>query len=49
MGLPLTTVSKMLGHKNPSFTLDCYIRDPRDEAAVNADFLALAEASGVGV
>jgi hypothetical protein len=29
-GLPVTTVSAMMGHANPSFTLACYGRDPRD-------------------
>jgi hypothetical protein len=39
----------MLGHKNASFTLDCYIGEGRDQAIVRADFLARAEAAGVGV
>ena len=30
-GIPVTTVIAMMGHSNPSFTLACYGRDPRDE------------------
>jgi site-specific recombinase XerD len=29
-GLAVTTVSELMGHANPSFTLACYGRDPRD-------------------
>ena len=29
-----------MGHKNASFTLDCYTSDARDEAAVAEDVLA---------
>ena len=47
-GLPVTTVSKMLGHATPSFTLACYGRDPRDQQTVVADVLARAEAAGLG-
>ncbi len=39
-GLPVTTVSAMMGHANPSFTLACYGRDPRDTETMVADVLA---------
>jgi len=42
---PVTTVSAMMGHANPSFTLACYGRDPRDEQAMIADVLERAAAS----
>ena len=38
-GLPITTVARMLGHSDPSFTLACYARDARDEAAFIDDVL----------
>ena len=44
-GIPVTTVSAMMGHANPSFTLACYGRDPRDEQTMIADVLARAAAS----
>ena len=44
-GLPVTTVSAMMGHSNPAFTLACYGRDPRDEQAVVTDVLARAAAA----
>jgi integrase len=44
-GLPVTTVSAMLGHANPSFTLACYGRDPRDRETMVADVLARAAAA----
>ena len=34
-GIPVTTVSAMMGHANPSFTLACYGRDPRDEQTIH--------------
>jgi hypothetical protein len=34
----------MMGHANPSFTLACYGRDPRDEQTMIADVLARAAA-----
>ena len=45
-GLPITTVSAMMGHANPSFTLACYGRDPRDTETMVADVLARAAAAG---
>ena len=45
-GLPVTTVSAMMGHANPSFTLACYGRDPRDTETMVADVLARAVAAG---
>jgi integrase len=44
-GIPVTTVSAMMGHANPSFTLACYGRDPRDEQTMVADVLARAAAA----
>jgi integrase len=44
-GNPITTVSALLGHANPSFTLACYGRDPRDEQAIVADVLKRAAAA----
>jgi hypothetical protein len=35
-----------LGHANPSFTLACYGRDPRDTETMVADVLARAAAAG---
>ena len=43
-GVPVTTVSAM-SHANPSFTLACYGRDPRDEQTMVADVLARAAAA----
>ena len=43
---PVTTVSAMMGHANPSFTLACYGRDPRDTETMVADVLARAAAAG---
>jgi integrase len=40
--LAITTVSAMMGHSNPRFTLKCYGRDPRDEQAIVADVLERA-------
>ena len=45
-GLPVTTVSAMMGHANPAFTLACYGRDPRDTETMVADVLARAAAAG---
>ena len=45
-GLPVTTVSAMMGHANPAFTLACYGRDPRDTETMVADVLARAAAVG---
>jgi len=45
-GLPVTTVSAMMGHANPAFTLACYGRDPRDTETMVADVLARAAAIG---
>jgi hypothetical protein len=42
--LPITTVSTMMGHATPSFTLACYGRDPRDEQTMIADVLKRAAA-----
>ena len=42
----VTTVSAMMGHANPSFTLACYGRDPRDTETMVADVLARAAAAG---
>jgi hypothetical protein len=36
----------MMGHANPSFTLACYGRDPRDTTTMVADVLARAVAAG---
>lgn len=47
-GLPVTTVSAMMGHANPAFTLACYGRDPRDTETMVADALARAAAAGAG-
>ena len=44
-GLAITTVSAMMGHANPSVTLACYGRDPRDEQTMVADVLARAAAA----
>jgi hypothetical protein len=38
-GQPITTVSAMMGHANPAFTLAFYGRDPRDEQTMIADVL----------
>ena len=35
-----------MGHANPSFTLACYGRDPRDTETMVADVLARAAAAG---
>ena len=40
------TVSELMGHSNPAFTLACYGRDPRDTETMVADFLARAAAVG---
>lgn len=48
VGVPVTTVSAMMGHANPSFTLACYGRDPRDEQTMVADVLARAATAQVG-
>ena len=45
-GLPVTTVSEMMGHSNPAFTLACYGRDPRDTKTMVADVLARVAAAG---
>ena len=45
-GLPVTTVSEVMGHANPAFTLACYGRDPRDTETMVADVLARAAAIG---
>jgi site-specific recombinase XerD len=45
-GLAVTTVSAMMGHANPSFTLACSGRDPRDTETMVADVLARAAATG---
>lgn len=47
-GLAITTVSAMMGHSNPAFTLACYGRDPRDEQAIVADVLERARAANGG-
>ena len=47
-GLAITTVSAMMGHSNPSFTLACYGRDPRDEQAIVADVLERAARAASG-
>ena len=47
-GLPVTTVSVLMGHTNPSFTLACYGRDPRDTETMVEDVLARAAAVGAG-
>ena len=47
-GLAVTTVSAMMGHSNPSFTLACYGRDPRDEQAIVADVLERAAKAAHG-
>ena len=36
-----------MGHANPSFTLACYGRDPRDTETMVADVLARAAAAGI--
>ena len=41
-GQEITTVSAMMGHTNPAFTLRCYGRDPRDEQTMVADVLKRA-------
>ena len=46
-GLPVTTVSAMMGHSNPSFTLACYGRDPRNTETMVADVLARAAVTGI--
>lgn len=46
LGLPITTVSAMMGHANPSFALACYRRDPRDTETMVAAVLARAAAAG---
>jgi integrase len=48
LGLPITTVSEMLGHSNPSFTLKCYGHESRDPAAVVEDVLQRAAAAKIG-
>jgi hypothetical protein len=47
-GQPVTTVSAMMGHSNPAFTLACYGRDPRDEQAIVADVLEQAASAANG-
>jgi integrase len=42
-----TTVSAMMGHSNPAFTLKCYGRDPRDEQTIVADVLKRAAEAGI--
>ena len=37
----------MMGHANPSFTLACYGRDPRDMETMVADVLARAAVAGI--
>jgi integrase len=46
-GIPVTTVSAMMGHATPAFTLKCYGRDPRDERTMVADVLERA-ATAIG-
>jgi integrase len=48
LGLPPTTVARIMGHTDPGFTLRCYARDARDQGALTADVLARAERAGVG-
>jgi integrase len=40
--IPVATAAKMIGHKDASFMLRCYVREARDEATVVADVLARA-------
>lgn len=47
-GLAPTTLAEVAGHADPGFTLRCYARDGRDEAAVVADVLARAGGAGFG-
>ena len=47
-GLVHTTVSAMMGHSNPAFTLKVYGRDPRDEQAIVADVLKRAARAANG-
>ena len=44
-GDSVATVSAMMGPANPSFTLACSGRDPRDERMMIADVLARAAAA----
>ena len=48
LGLPPTTVARIMGHTDPAFTLRVYARDVRDEQAVTADLLRRAAEAGVG-
>lgn len=48
LNLPITTVARILGHQDASFTLRCYARDARDEAAVVSDVLSRAAEARVG-
>jgi integrase len=48
LNLPITTVARILGHQDASFTLRCYARDARDEAAVVSDVLARAAEARIG-
>jgi integrase len=46
--LPATTLARLTGHADASFTLKVYARDARDEEAVVQDVLARASGAGVG-
>jgi integrase len=48
LSLPITTVARILGHQDASFTLRCYARDARDEAAVVSDVLSRAAEAKIG-
>ena len=48
LNLPITSVARILGHKDASFTLRCYARDARDDATVVSDVLARSADSGIG-
>jgi integrase len=47
-GLPATTLARLAGHADAGFTLRVYASDPRDDEAVAASVLALAEEAGFG-
>src|SRR5262249_27423833 len=48
LGLPPTTVAKIMGHTDPAFTMRVYARDVRDGQAAVADLLNRAAEAGVG-
>jgi integrase len=48
LGLPPTTLARIMGHTDPGFTLRVYARDSRDDAAVVKDVMKRAKKAGFG-